>query len=183
MGRSPGAYPSPRGEWVGAQPPHAGGPLPRGSAPMGRTWGRGPPLAVGASDRALHRTCRGPFAPRARGVEGSAMADRGEPRKKSCQRPQRGGRVQRPGASLGLDLGTPQRAGFCGGRSPARWAKRSGARPPRFRGRRPADGSTGGETTVETHGGKPRAASVPAGTGVAKPRKRGGRAPQAHRAQ
>lgn len=117
---------------MGAQPPHAGGPLPRGCASTGRTWGRGPPLAAGASDQAPHRSCRGPFAPRARGVEGSARTDRGEPQKKSCQRPRRGGRVQRPGASLGLDLGTPQRAGFCGGRSPARWAKRSGARPPGF---------------------------------------------------
>lgn len=90
---------------------------------MGRAWGRGPPASrVGASDQAPHRTCRGPFAPRARGVEGSAMADGGSRRKKILPTTRRVAASSGQAQASGWILGTPQRAGFCGGRSPARWA-------------------------------------------------------------
>jgi len=67
---------------MGAQPPHAGGPLPRASASMGRTWGRGPPaMRVGASDSAASAMPGALRAPRTRGRR-VGKGRRGEPQKK-----------------------------------------------------------------------------------------------------
>lgn len=71
---------------------------------------------------------------------------------------------------------------FLWGAQPRPVGKAKRRTPPRFPGSASSRWPTGGETTVETHGGKPRAANGPTGTGEAKPRKPGGRAPQAHRA-
>lgn len=80
------------------------------------------PLRGWVQATAQHRPCRGPFAPRARGVEGSARAEGGAAEKKPANDPEGVAASSGQAQASGWLLGTPQRPGFGGGRSPARWA-------------------------------------------------------------
>lgn len=95
----------------------------------GGTTAPGPTRSAGGCKRQRSIDTPGPHCARGRGSMGRQW-QRGSRLPKPCQRPRRGGRVQRPGASLGLGLGAPQRSGGGWGAAAPPGGRREAAHAP-----------------------------------------------------